>query len=148
METRTDGCVFCAADWHRDASLVLANSHCVYATSRDPRDPLDVMPFGGVIVPRAHRGSPFDLTVDEWLATRSLLVEVRRELHSRIAPDGYTLGWNDQSGLHAHLHVVPRFEDEPCWGTAGVRSAIKVHDNVRPSPFAPGGGKAMSRAAG
>jgi diadenosine tetraphosphate (Ap4A) HIT family hydrolase len=33
-----------------------------------------------------------------------------------LAPDGYTLGWNDQSGLHPHLHIIPRFDDEPMAG--------------------------------
>jgi len=59
---------------------------------------------------------------------------------------GYTLIWNcaaagGQETPHAHLHVIPRFDDEPLSG-AGGRSAIKVPENRRPDPFAPGNGQA------
>lgn len=57
--------------------------------------------------------------------------------------DGYPLGWNDQGRLYAHLHVLPRFDDEPLWDQ-GVRSAIKLPENRRPDPWAPGNGRAMA----
>jgi len=137
-------CLFCTSDWHRGAEVVIRNHYCIYASTRDPRDNPDVLPWSGVIVPVAHRASPFDLTHEEWTATRRLLLAVRAALHERAAPDGYTLGWNDQSGLHAHLHVVPRFSDEPRWET-GVRSAMKVDQNVRPDPTRAGSGHAIQR---
>jgi diadenosine tetraphosphate (Ap4A) HIT family hydrolase len=102
------------------------------------------MPGCGAIVPKAHRASPFDLTAGEWAATRELLLLVRAELHKRLAPDGYTLGWNDQDGLHPHLHVIPRFDDEPMAGH-GVRSGIKDPANRRPGPWRPGTGRHLAR---
>ena len=48
---------------------------------------------------------------------------------------------------HAHFHVIPRFDDEPLSG-AGGRSAIKVPENRRPDPFAPGNGRARSLGRG
>jgi diadenosine tetraphosphate (Ap4A) HIT family hydrolase len=101
-----------------------------------------VLPGSGAIVPIAHRTSPFDLTVEEWAATRDLLLAARQALHDVLAPDGYTLGWNDQSRLHAHLHVLPRFDDEPVVNT-GVRTGINVPENRRPNPAAPGSGRAL-----
>src|SRR5207244_13626864 len=86
---------------------------------------------------------PFDLTDQEWSSTRKLLRKARLALHDLLAPDGYLLGWNDGAGLHAHLHVIPRFDDEPLrdrW----VRSAINVAENRRPNPWAPGSGRALS----
>jgi diadenosine tetraphosphate (Ap4A) HIT family hydrolase len=68
---------------------------------------------------------------------------VRAELHKRLAPDGYTLGWNDQGGLHSHLHVIPRFDDEPMAGH-GLRSGIKDPANRRPDPWRPGTGRHMA----
>jgi diadenosine tetraphosphate (Ap4A) HIT family hydrolase len=85
----------------------------------------------------------FDLSAEEWAATRELLLLVRAELHKRLAPDGYTLGWNDQAGLHPHLHVIPRFDDEPM-ADQGVRSAIKDPANRRPDPWRPGTGRHMA----
>jgi histidine triad (HIT) family protein len=100
-------------------------------------------PGCGAIVPKVHRASPFDLTAGEWAATRELLLLVRAELHRRLAPDGYTLGWNDQAGLHPHLHIIPRFDDEPMTDQ-GVRSGIKDPANRRPDPWRPGTGRHMA----
>jgi diadenosine tetraphosphate (Ap4A) HIT family hydrolase len=43
--------------------------------------------------------------------------------------------------MHAHLHVVPRFDDEPC-AESGGRVGIKGAENIRPDPAAPGRGLA------
>jgi histidine triad (HIT) family protein len=139
----TEGCVFCDHDRLRAADLYFENDFCIYASTRDPRDPPDVIPGCGGIVPKVHRASPFDLTAEEWAATRELLLLVRAELHRRLAPDGYTLGWNDQGGLHPHLHVIPRFDDEPM-ADQGVRSGIKAPANRRPDPWRPGTGRHMT----
>ena len=135
----TEDCVFCDHDMLREADLYFENDFCIYTSTRDPRDPLDVMPAAGAIVPKVHRASMFDLTAEEWAATRELLLLVRAELHKRLAPDQYTLGWND-NGLHPHLHVIPRFDDEPMVDR-GVRSESKIPpigDLIRGVP-APGG---------
>ena len=109
------------------ADLYFENGFCIYASTRDPRDPPDVLPGCGAIVPKAHRASPFDLTAEEWAATRELLVLIRAELHKRLAPDGYTLGWNDQDGLHPHLRsVIPRFDDEPMAGHAASGRGSRI----------------------
>jgi hypothetical protein len=42
--------------------------------------------------------------------------------------------------LHPHLHVVPRFDDEPM-ADHGVRSGIKDPANRRPDPWRPGIGR-------
>jgi histidine triad (HIT) family protein len=83
----TEGCVFCDHDKLRDADLYFENDFCIYSSTRDPRDPPDVIPGCGAIVPKVHRASPFDLTAGEWAATRELLLLVRAELHKRLAPD-------------------------------------------------------------
>ncbi|HEY3952503.1 MAG TPA: hypothetical protein VGM53_03950 [Streptosporangiaceae bacterium] len=139
----TEDCVFCDHDLLRGADLYFENDLCIYSSTRDPRDPPDVMPGAGAIVPKVHRASPFDLTAEEWAATQELLLLVRAELHKRLAPDGYTLGWNDQGGLHPHLHVIPRFDDEPM-ADQGVRSGIKDPANRRPDPWRPGSGRHLA----
>jgi histidine triad (HIT) family protein len=129
----TEGCVFCDHDMLREADLYFENDFCIYSSSRDPRDPPDVIPGCGAIVPKVHRASPFDLTAEEWAATRELLLRVRAGLHKRLAPDGYTLGWNDQGGLHAHLHLIPRFDDEP----AGLDHRPCAHGSPEPGGVLP-----------
>jgi diadenosine tetraphosphate (Ap4A) HIT family hydrolase len=136
------GCVFCDLAQLRAADVFIERGPCVYASTRDPRDPPDVLPGCGVIVPVAHRASPFDLTAEEWAATHELLLEAKAAQDERLAPDGYLLVWNCSPDVgHAHLHVIPRFDDEP-FADRGGRSAIKVPENRRPDPSRPGSGRA------
>lgn len=144
----TDDCVFCDRTPFRTADLYLENEFCVYATSHDPNDPPEVLPGSGIIVPKAHRASPFDLTADEWAATHELLIQAKAAMDARLAPDGYFLSWSpyphtddDIARMHSHLHVVPRFDDEPR-REGGGRVGIKGADNIRPNPDAPGTGRA------
>jgi diadenosine tetraphosphate (Ap4A) HIT family hydrolase len=139
-------CVFCDLDGLRAAEVFIENDFCVYASTRDPRDPPDVLPGCGVIVPIAHRASPFDLTAEEWAATRELLRKAKAAQDEHLAPDGYTLVWNcfaeaGEPPPHAHLHVIPRFDDEPL-ADHGGRSAIKLPKNRRPDPSRRGNGRA------
>lgn len=143
------GCVFCDRAGLRDAAEVyFENDHCVYASTRDPRDPPDVLPGSGVIVPIAHRASPFHFTDEECAAVHELLLRAKTAWDERLAPDGYGLYWScfprtgvDVRSMHAHLHVVPRFDDEPRHDGGG-RVGIKGPENRRPEPFAPGNGRA------
>ena len=88
------------------------------------------------------------LRSEEWDATRDLLLKAKAAQDERLAPDGYTLIWNcgseiGQPPVHAHLHVIPRFDDEPL-ADQGGRSAIKVPENRRPDPFRRGTGRAQA----
>jgi histidine triad (HIT) family protein len=87
----------------------------------------------GVIVPVAHRVTVFDLTAEELAATFALLAEVKHWLDATVQPDGYNVGWNcgavgGQEVFHAHLHVIPRFRQEPLAGK-GIRSLLKSDAN-------------------
>jgi histidine triad (HIT) family protein len=94
-------------------------------------------PQGGVLIcPRAHRETVFDLSNDEWSETFVLLDRVRPHIVARVDPDGFNVGWNvfaagGQVVPHAHLHVVPRWSDEPHAGK-GLRWWIKQPNNQRP----------------
>jgi len=142
-------CAFCDLTNLRVADVYIENAFCVYASTRDPRDPPDVLPGCGIIVPIAHRWSPFDFTAEEWAATHELLLRAKEAQDERLAPDGYLLAWNafPSAGYeqlsHAHLHVVPRFDDEP-YADQGARSAIKAPENRRPDPSRRGSGRAQS----
>ena len=110
---------------------VLANDHCLFLQQEQP-----VLKGSGLIVPRAHRPTLFDLDAAEWAATRELLHEARALLDATLRPDGYNVGWNagrtaGQEIFHAHLHVIPRFADEPLAGK-GIRYWLKQPENARP----------------
>ncbi|MBC8591158.1 HIT family protein [Lachnospiraceae bacterium NSJ-29] len=97
--------------------------------------PQEVLIGSGVIVPKEHRQTVFDLSEDEWNATFELLQEVKVYLDSKYKPQGYNIGWNvgnigGQEIFHAHLHVIPRYEDEPMSGK-GIRYWLKQPQNKR-----------------
>ena len=58
MRCAQPDCVFCDLTQFRAAEVFFENAFCVYASTRDPRDPPDVLPGCGVIIPIAHVVSP------------------------------------------------------------------------------------------
>ena len=112
--------------------MYIENDLCLFANSDDE----EVLRGSGIIVPKAHRRTVFDLTPAEVSATFEVLNEAKVQLDARYQPDGYTIGWNcevvgGQEVFHAHLHVVLRFADEPYAGR-GIRWWLKRDENRRP----------------
>jgi len=90
-----------------------------------------------IIIPKAHKATVFDLDDAEWQSTKELIDKVKNYLDEKYNPDGYNVGWNcgtvgGQEVFHAHLHIIPRYADEPFAGR-GIRSWIKREENRRPS---------------
>ena len=87
----------------------------------------------GVIIPVQHRETVFDLSEAEITATFRLLAVVKNWMDANFAPDGYNIGWNcgqigGQELFHAHMHVIPRFRQEPLAGQ-GIRTLLKSDAN-------------------
>ncbi|HYF95778.1 MAG TPA: HIT domain-containing protein [Symbiobacteriaceae bacterium] len=125
-------CPFCVRDPEYVGRVGLENEYCLFLEGVEP-----VLQGSGIIVPKAHRPTVFDLTDAEWWAVRDLLLKAREKMVRELAPDGFNVGWNcgeagGQSIHHAHLHVIPRFADEPFAGK-GIRHLLKSEANLRPS---------------
>ncbi len=123
-------CPFCHPESDARQQVVLENEHCRFL-----QRPQEVLIGSGLIVPKAHRETIFDLTDDEWSATFLLLRKVKERLDVEYGPQGYNLGWNSgvvagQEIFHAHLHVIPRYADEPLAGK-GIRYWLKQPLNKR-----------------
>jgi diadenosine tetraphosphate (Ap4A) HIT family hydrolase len=123
-------CPFCRIETFENQKVMLENEYCLFLQM-----PQDVLEGSGVIVPKKHRETVFDLTEEEWTATHQLLQEAKQLLDTKYKPDGYNVGWNsgETGGQHifyAHLHVIPRFADEPYAGR-GIRSWLKREENKR-----------------
>lgn len=128
------GCPFCYPAYDVEQRIVLENGSCRFLQLEQTQA---VLEGAGVIVPKQHRASPFELTAEEWQDTHELLVLAKQLIDEVESPDGYTLGWNvgeasNQSVGHSHLHVIPRFNDEPHAGK-GLRHWLKQPDNKRPA---------------
>lgn len=114
------------------SEIVLESDYCIFTQVPQP-----VLIGSGIIIPRSHRETVFDLTSEEWKDTFELLQRVKRFLDERYQPHGYNIGWNSgtvagQEIFHAHLHVVPRYNDEPFAGR-GIRWWLKQEANRRKS---------------
>jgi len=88
-----------------------------------------------VIIPKSQVETPYDLTEKEWLDTHKMLKEIKNYIDKKYKPNGYNLGWNvgeaaGQHEAHAHLHIIPRFNDEPYVGK-GIRYLFKQKENLR-----------------
>lgn len=129
-----NACPFCVRDPGEVGRVTLENEHCLFLQRIGENQALQ---GSGIIVPRAHRPTVFDVTADEWMATYDLLTRVHDQMVRELNPDGFNVGWNcgeagGQSIHHAHLHVIPRFDDEPFAGK-GIRHWLKSEANLRPS---------------
>ena len=89
-----------------------------------------------VIIPKSNMATPFALSEQEWIDTKKMIDTVKQYIDEKYKPGGYNLGWNvgrvaGQEVAHAHLHIIPRFSDEPLAGK-GIRYWIKQEENIRP----------------
>ena len=115
-------------------TILFENDLCVCLTRDEP-----ILVGSCVIIPKAHKETVFDLSYEEWEATKQLIDEAKNYLDIKYKPDGYNVGWNvgavggqDAEPLyHAHLHIIPRYADEPYAGR-GIRNWIKREENKRP----------------
>jgi len=88
-----------------------------------------------VVIPKSYVPTPFDLTEQEWVETKKMIDTIKSYLDEKYKPDGYNLGWNignvgGQTVEYAHLHIIPRFADEPFAGK-GIRHWFKKVENAR-----------------
>ncbi len=108
-------CRFCDRVADRTEN-VIENDLCVFLQHEE-----SVLIGSGLIIPRAHRETVFDLILAEWNALHDLIHQAKILLDQTYQPDGYNLGWNcgavgGQHVFHAHLHIIPRYNDEPLAG--------------------------------
>jgi diadenosine tetraphosphate (Ap4A) HIT family hydrolase len=124
-----NNCRFCDRLSDR-TETILENDLCVFLQKAE-----SVLIGSGMIIPRAHRETVFDLTSAEWNAVYDMIHQAKTLLDQTYQPDGYNLGWNcgaagGQHVFHAHLHIIPRYKDEPYAGK-GIRYWLSQDDNKR-----------------
>ena len=130
-----NSCVFCHLHLGPNQNIIIDNEHCLFLQLTDAQQKGIPLAGAGVIVPKRHAETVFDLTQDEWQSTYALLHEAKKFLDDTYQPDGYNVGWNSgeiagQHILHAHLHVLPRYADETL-AYKGIRYMFKNQSNSR-----------------
>jgi histidine triad (HIT) family protein len=123
-------CIYCNMSETSDHEVILSNDFCIYSLMKEQE-----IRGAGIIVPRSHKETVFDLSENEWTSTYQLLHEVKGYIDKKYKADGYNVGWNcghvgGQHIFHSHLHVIPRYSDEPFAGK-GIRYLLKSKENDR-----------------
>jgi diadenosine tetraphosphate (Ap4A) HIT family hydrolase len=82
-----------------------------------------------LVVPRKHVGSIYELSLAEQSTIWNLVGRVREQLLTRLAPDGFNIGFNGglaagQTVMHAHVHIIPRWKGDVPDPRGGVRWVI------------------------
>ncbi len=147
-------CPFCLANKTLEGVLLVRGEHCYVVSNKHP-----VLAQAVLVIPYRHAETlfemseaellvvyvkPCDMTALETLFEMSeaellealTLTKRAKALLDEAQPDGYTIGWNvgavgGQEVMHAHLHVIARFADEPLAGQ-GLRYHLKQPQNRRP----------------
>lgn len=128
-------CILCNPEIEFKQKIILENDYCLFLQLKEFKLKGSQLEGSGIIIPKEHRETAFDLTKEEWNATYSLLQEVKQYIDDKHKPQGYNLGWNcgevgGQTIFHAHFHVIPRYEDELFAGK-GIRHWFKGKENKR-----------------
>jgi histidine triad (HIT) family protein len=124
-------CNFCNTSDDPDNQIHFRNELVFFCENRKFQGSLK---HSGCIVPIKHRETVFDLTKKEILATFEMLAQVKSWFDTEHQPEGYNVGWNCyKTGgqvfpYHAHLHVIPRFSQEPL-ANKGIRTLLKSDKN-------------------
>jgi diadenosine tetraphosphate (Ap4A) HIT family hydrolase len=113
-----EDCPFCnppdSNEWHsNDQGIVLW-------------DGFPVAEGHSLIVPKTHVASLFDLAPEDQQSLWKMVAEVRELLTKKLNPDGFNIGLNDgvaaeQTVMHCHIHVVPRWNGDVADPRGGVR---------------------------
>ncbi|XKF67530.1 HIT domain-containing protein [Virgibacillus necropolis] len=125
-------CPLCGPFYDEEQEVIFENDSCYYIQKPTEQN---VLEGSGLIIPKNHTQTVFDLSEQEWKDTQELMQRAKQLLDDTYSPDGYSVGWNTgevggQSIPHAHLHIIPRFSDEPYAGK-GIRHWIKQTENKR-----------------
>src|SRR5205807_7620010 len=75
-------------------------------------------PGHSLVVPREHSSDLMDIPDDDLTATMAAARRLARRIEDVLEPDGFNIlnargpaAW--QTVFHFHLHVIPRYKDDP-----------------------------------
>lgn len=93
------------------------------------RDNFPISEGHTLIIPKRTVRSIFELTDREVNACWELLKTEKTSLEKKLQPNGFNIGINDgpiagQTILHAHIHIIPRFEGDHPNPRGGIRAVI------------------------
>jgi histidine triad (HIT) family protein len=115
VEASSQGdCLFCGiVAGHVPAQIVDSGEHTVAFMDINP-----ATRGHALVVPRRHAVDLMDVPDDDLAHTMAAARRLARRMEETLEPDGYNIlnacrpaAW--QTLFHYHLHVIPRYEDDP-----------------------------------
>lgn len=114
MPDREPDCIFCAiAAGEAAAELIDQDEHTVTLMDINP-----ATRGHALVIPRAHSEDLLAIGEEDLRHTAVAAQRVARRMEETLKPDGFNLlnacraaGW--QTVFHFHIHVIPRYEDDP-----------------------------------
>jgi histidine triad (HIT) family protein len=109
-----DGCIFCAiVAGEAPAEIVDSDEHTVSFMDINP-----ATRGHALVIPRRHSRDLLDIDAEDLRHCSLAAQRLAERMESTLRPDGFNLvnacrptAW--QTVFHFHIHVVPRYEDDP-----------------------------------
>jgi histidine triad (HIT) family protein len=110
----TNACIFCAiASGEGPAEVVDSDEHTVAFMDINP-----ATRGHALVIPRAHSADLMEVSEEDLRRTTLAARRLVRKIEAALEPAGFnvlnacgTAAW--QTVFHFHLHVIPRYEDDP-----------------------------------
>lgn len=114
MPAPDPACIFCAiAAGEAPAEIVDSDEHTVTLMDINP-----ATRGHALVIPRTHTEDLLSISEDDLCRTAAAAQRVVKRMEEKLRPDGFNLinatraaAW--QTVFHFHIHVVPRYEDDP-----------------------------------
>lgn len=114
MAAPDPACIFCAiAAGEAPAELIDSDEHTVTLMDINP-----ATKGHALVIPRAHSEDLLAIGEDDLRHTAVAAQRVAKRMEATLHPDGFNLlnacraaAW--QTVFHFHIHVIPRYEDDP-----------------------------------
>lgn len=109
-----DDCIFCAiATGELPAQIVASDEHTVSFMDINP-----ATRGHALVIPRRHADDILSIDPEDFLHTAAAARRLARRMEDVLEPDGFNIlnstraaAW--QTVFHLHIHVIPRYADDP-----------------------------------
>ncbi|MBA2523803.1 MAG: HIT family protein [Solirubrobacterales bacterium] len=114
MPSRDPNCIFCAiAAGEGPAEIIDSDEHTVTMMDINP-----ATRGHALVIPREHSEDLLDISEEDLCRTATAAQRIAKRMEGTLEPDGFNLinscraaAW--QTVFHFHVHVIPRYEDDP-----------------------------------
>lgn len=114
MPGRDPNCIFCAiVAGGSPAEIIDSDDHTVSVMDINP-----ATRGHALVIPREHTEDLLSISEEDLCRTAAAAQRVARRMEDTLQPDGFNLlnacraaAW--QTVFHFHVHVIPRYEDDP-----------------------------------